>query len=233
MKYSTPISKILERETKRIENRNFPCATRLIGVMGRLMTVVQSLEALALNRSPSDNDAVHMKKTHDAGVKLAKAIEASQHRANEILNDHAAIISGKLKEATGLREPDTLAGIMGQSELRSVVRGMKQKERHDFLQNAVKAKDVQTVSALFNAPAITTGIEQKFLGQMLSRYERAVAPDLMDDVEFTLETDSALQAVAKAAARAAREAQDERAMQAFIRADSAALEAKAAFDSAL
>jgi hypothetical protein len=42
-----------------------------------------------------------------------------------------------------------------------------------------------------------------------------------------------LQAVTNAAARAAREAQDEIAMQDSIRADAAAHEAKAAFDSAL
>jgi len=110
---------------------------------------------------------------------------------------------------------------------------MKPQERHDFLRNALKAKDVETVSALFNAPAVVTGIDPKLLAQGRADYERAVAPDLMDDVEFTLETDSALQAVTSAAARAAREAQDETAMQEFMRADSAAAAAKEAFDSSL
>lgn len=233
MKYSAPINTIMERATAHIESRHFPGATRLIGEMGRLMNVVQALEAVALNRNPTDNDAAHMKKTHDAGVKLAKAIEASKQRGNEILNDHNATVSAQLRDATGLREPDTLAGIMRQSELRTVVRGMKPQERHDFLRDAVKAKDIETVSALFNAPAVTTGIDPKLLAQGRATYERAVAPDLIDDLEFTLETDSALQAVTNAAARAAREAQDETAMQEFMRADVAALAAKAAFDSAL
>jgi hypothetical protein len=52
MKYSGPIAAILERETARIESRHFPGATRLIGEMGRLMNVVQALEAVALNRDP-------------------------------------------------------------------------------------------------------------------------------------------------------------------------------------
>jgi hypothetical protein len=233
MKYSGPIAAILERETARIESRHFPGATRLIGEMGRLMNVVQALEAVALNRDPTDNDAAHMKKTHDAGVRLAKAIEASRQRGNEILNEHNAKVSAQLREATGLREPDTLAGIMRQSELRTVVRGMKPQARHDFLRNAVKAKDVETVSALFNAPAVVTGIDPNLLAVGRAEYERAVAPDLMDDVEFTLETDSALQAVTKAASRAANEAQDAVAMQEFMRADAAALAAKAAFDSSL
>jgi hypothetical protein len=169
----------------------------------------------------------------DAGVRLAKANEASKHSSNEILNDHNATVSAQLRDATGLQQPETLAGILGQSELRTVVRGMKPQERHDFLRNAVKAKDVETVSALFNAPAVTTGIDPKLLALGRAEYERAVAPDLMDDLEVTLETDSTLRAVSKAASRAAHEAQDAVAMQEFMRADAAALAAKAAFDSSL
>jgi len=41
-----------------------------------------------------------MKKTHDAGVRLAKAIEASRQRGNEILNDHNATVSAQLRDAT-------------------------------------------------------------------------------------------------------------------------------------
>jgi len=144
MKYSAPINTIMERENKRIEGRKSDGANRLINEMRRVLTVVQALEAVALNRNPSDNDAVHMKKTHDAGVKLAAAIEASRQRGNAILNDHNATVSAQLREATGLREADTLAGIMRQSELRTVVRGMNQDARHSLLRDAVKAKDVQT-----------------------------------------------------------------------------------------
>jgi len=68
---------------------------------------------------------------------------------------------------------------------------------------------------------------------MRTEYENAVAPELLDDMNSMLEADYALQVVTKAADRAVRESQNEKAMQEFMRADSAAKAAKAAFDSSL
>jgi len=68
---------------------------------------------------------------------------------------------------------------------------------------------------------------------MRTEYENAVAPELLDDMNSTLEADYALQVVTKAADRAVRESQDEKAMQEFMRAEQAAAAAKAAFDSSL
>jgi len=86
---------------------------------------------------------------------------------------------------------------------------------------------------LFNAPAVVTGFDPKVLGVMRTEYENAVAPELLDDMNSMLEADYALQVVTKAADRAVRESQNEKAMQEFMRADSAAKAAKAAFDSSL
>ena len=52
-------------------------------------------------------------------------------------------------------------------------------------------------------------------------------------MNLLIETDEALQAVVLTANTAARDTQDPAALQAFIRAETAAQEAKVAFDSAL
>ena len=102
MKYSRPIKAILDRELARLEGKRHDGPTRVIGEIGRLHSAVQSLEGVALNRNPADNDALHMKKTHDAGVKLAKAVEATRQRANEILNMHTTRLGETLLDRTGL-----------------------------------------------------------------------------------------------------------------------------------
>jgi len=68
---------------------------------------------------------------------------------------------------------------------------------------------------------------------MRTAYESAVAPELLDEMNLLIETDEALQAVVRTANTAARDTQDPAALQAFIRLETAAQEAKVAFDSAL
>jgi len=233
MRYSAPIGKILERELARIEGKNQTGPTRLVGEIGKLHAAVQSLEGVALNRNPADTDAAHLKKTHDAGVRLAKAVEATRNRANEILNENTGNLREKLLDASGLRPPGDLPGIMRQQELRAVVRSMNQKGRNEVLLEAVNAKDAETLSALFNAPALATGIDPKFMRDMRLSYESAVAPDLVEELDALLEADSALQVAARTAEKTATDSQDEKAAQAFIRAEEAAERARGAFSSAI
>jgi hypothetical protein len=68
---------------------------------------------------------------------------------------------------------------------------------------------------------------------MRTAYESAVAPELLDEMNLLIETDEALQAVVRTANTAARDTHDPAALQAFIRSETAAQEAKVAFDSAL
>ncbi|MDZ4136682.1 MAG: hypothetical protein U1D06_13990, partial [Paracoccaceae bacterium] len=188
--------------------------------------------AVISNRNPADTDAVHVKKAHDAGARLAKAAEATKTRANDLLSTHSQRISAALAERTGLRPAETLEGIMAQSELRAVVRAMPASKRNEVLRDAVKAKDAKTLAALLTAPALVTGIDPNYAGEMRTAYESAVAPELLDEMNMLIETDDALQAVMRTAETAARDTQDPAAVQAFIRAENAAQEAKAAFDSA-
>ncbi|WP_296762647.1 hypothetical protein [Sediminimonas sp.] len=233
MKYSAPIKKIMERELARIEGRGQDGPTRVIGEIGRLHSAVQSLEAVALNRNPADNDALHMKKTHDAGVRLAKAVKATRQRANEILNAHNERLSEKLMERTGLRPPENLEGIMRHSEFRAAVRSFDAKDRRDILREAVKAKDTEALGALFNASPLVTGIDPNFVKEMRGVYEQSVAPEVIAEMNQLLEADGALQAVARSAEKVATDSQDERAVEAFIRAQQAAEQANESFTSAM
>lgn len=186
-----------------------------------------------MNRNPADNDALHMKKTHDAGVRLTKAVQATRHRANEILNSHIHRLSEKLLDRTGLRPPETLGAIMRQSELRAAVRSLDDRTRRDILREAVKSKDTETLGALFNASPLVTGMDSNFVNEMRAAYEQSVAPEVIEEVNELIEADSALQAVARSAERVAKDSQDERAMQAFIRAQQAAEDANESFTSAM
>ncbi|MEI4262348.1 hypothetical protein [Roseovarius sp. D0-M9] len=233
MKYSRPIKAILEREIARLEGRNYDGPTRVIGEIGRLHSAVQSLEGVALNRNPADNDALHMKKTHDAGVKLQKAVEATRQRANDILNGHTARLSETLLERAGLKPPESLPDIMRQSEFRAVVRSMDAEDRREVMRVAVKEKKSEILSAFFNADPLVTGMDPKFMREMRTSYEHAVAPDVVGELETLIETDSALNAVARSAEKVAKDSQDERAVEAFIRAQEAAEQANQSFSSAI
>lgn len=233
MKYSRPIKAILDRELARLEGKRHDGPTRVIGEIGRLHSAVQSLEGVALNRNPADNDALHMKKTHDAGVKLAKAVEATRQRANEILNAHTTRLGETLLDRTGLRPPETLQGIMKQSEFRTVVRSLDDEKRREVLRDAVKSKNSEILSALFNADPLVTGMDPKFMREMRDSYESAVAPDVVEEWGALIEADSALNAVARSAEKVAKDSQDERAVEAFIRAQEAAEHASQTFSSAI
>ena len=233
MRYSAPIKAILERELKRLEGTNMDAPTRVIGEIGRLHSAVQSLESIALNRNPADNDAVHMKKTHEAGQRLANSAKAIRSRANEILNTHNERLREALLQRTGLRPPETLEAIMRQSELRAVVRSMDGKARNDILRDAVKAKDVDTLNALFNASPLVTGIDPNFMGEMRNAYEKSVAPEIVAEVEAMLEADHALQVVVRNAETAATQSQDEKAMVAFVKAEEAAKAAQQSFSESM
>jgi hypothetical protein len=233
MKYSAPIAKILERELARIEGKNQTGPTRLVGEIGRLHAAVQSLEGVALNRSPADTAMLHAKKTGDAGVRLAKAVEATRNRANEILNENSGNLREKMLDASGLRPPGDLPGIMRQQELRAVVRSMSQKMRNEVLLEAVKAKDAETLSALFNASPLASGLDPEFMRKMRHTYESTVAPDLVEELDALIEADHALQAAARVADKVAADSQDEPAMQAFVRAEEAAERARESFSSAI
>ncbi|SUZ31107.1 hypothetical protein ROE7235_00842 [Roseibaca ekhonensis] len=233
MKYSGPIKAILERELKRLEGRNMDAPTRVVGEIGRLHSAVQSLEAIALNRNPADNDALHMKKTHEAGQRLAKSAKAIRSQANEILSIQGARLGEKLLQRTGLRPPENLEAIMRQSELRAVVRSMDSKSRHEILQEAVKAQDADTLSALFNAPAIVTGFDRKLLGEMRRAYESQVAPEIVQELDAMIEADHALQVVVRNAETAATQSQDAQAMVAFVKAEEAAKAAQENFSESM
>lgn len=233
MRYSAPIKAILDRELKRLEGKNMDAPTRVIGEIGRVHSAVQSLESIALNRNPADNDAVHMKKTHEAGKRLANSAEAIRSRANEILNTHNERLREALLARTGLRPPETLEGIMRQQELRAVVRSMDSKTRNEALRNAVQAKDSEVLGALCNAPALVTGIDPKFLGEMRNAYEKKVAPGIVEELTALLEADHALQVVVRSAETAATQSQDEQAMAAFVKAEEAAKAAQESFGQAM
>lgn len=233
MKYSAPILKIMERELARIKGRNLDGPTRVVGEINKLHAAVQALEGVALNRNPADNDQLHMKKTHDAGVRLAKVVQATRQRANEILNLHNERLREKLLDQTGLRPPQTLEGIMRQSEFRAAVRSMDANDRRDVLSEAIKARDTDALNALFNASPLVTGMDPNFVKHMKANYQAEVAPAVVAEMQELLEVDSALQAVIRSADGAARESQDERAMRAFVRAQEAAEQANVSFTSAM
>lgn len=233
MNYSNPIKAIFEREYTKIQDRKFDGATRLLGEISTMQSAVSALEGIALNRSPADNDAVHQKKTHEAGVKLAKAVDQAKARANELLNRHITILNKVLEDRTGLEPAKQLDVLLRHQELRQVVRGMDDQGRRALLNEAVKNKDASTLNALFNGGPTLTGIDPKFMTQMRGTYELAVAGEVLEELDALITTDGALQAVIRTCTKASTDAQDPAALDAFIKAQQAADSASASFDAAL
>mgnify|MGYP006075808817 CR=1 FL=1 len=101
MKYSASIGKIIERQLARLGDKPLNGPTRVVGEIQRIKAAVEGLEAVISNRNPADTDAVHVKKAHDAGARLAKAVEATKTRANDLLSTHSQLISEALAERNG------------------------------------------------------------------------------------------------------------------------------------
>lgn len=233
MKYSAPIKAILEHEQARTPGKTYEGRTAYLQEVARLHSAVAGLEGVALNRNPSDTDEAHAKKTHNAGMKLAAAVAATKSRATEILNSESARLSAELVARTGLRAPTTLEDISRHAELRSVLRGMTAKARVAALSDAVAAKDTDVLAAVFTASPLVTAIPHELMATMRLSYEQEVAPEILAELDALLEADSVLQTAARTADTAATDVQDADALDAFVQAEQAAVEAAAAFDSAL
>lgn len=233
MRYSHPIEKIVERYVERNQGARAEASSGILGELGRLQSAVRALESIATNRNPAHTDAAHFKAMHDAGGRLQKAATATRQRANEILNSQSAKLRQELAGRTGLRPAADLLEATTQAEIRAAVRSMDTQKRSELLRRAVEAKDVTTLNALLHGPSFLTGLDDKLLAVQRERYERAVAPEVLEKFDAVIEADETLSTITKLAERAATEAQDERAAAAFIAAEAAAKDASATFDAAL
>jgi hypothetical protein len=233
MRYSHPIEKIVERYVERTQGGRTDASTGILGELGRLQSAVRALESIAINRNPAHTDAAHFKAVHDAGGRLQKAATATRQRAAEILNSQSEKLRQELAARTGLRPAADLLEATTQAEIRAAVRSMGSQKRGELLQRAVEAKDVTTLNALLHGPAFLTGLDDKLLAVQRERYERTVAPEVLEKFDAVIEADETLSTITKLAERAASEAQDARAAASFIAAETAAREASATFDAAL
>jgi len=106
-------------------------------------------------------------------------------RASESVGKTYDTAKQRLKEARDSyrAELDTTTGLHTtgphDAELRSVLRSMPERKRHQALIDAIEQGDRETVRAALTAPALTVGLEPDKLQNLRAMFERKAAPEIV------------------------------------------------------
>jgi hypothetical protein len=230
MDYSRPINAIGARARTKLEGKKRGhWFTGQIDSVGRQ---ARSLYDVVSNRNPAETDAAHIKKSHTAGGRLLRTLEGLKEKRTQSWNETMATLRQELSERTGLRPAQGVEEVVIQSELRQAILRMAPQARNDLVMKAVEAGDVQTLNAILNAPAYTTGFAPEFLTRVRDLHERKKAPELIEEIDAVVEADYALGVAIETAERGAREAMNEREVGNILKQVAAAEQAQAEFTAA-
>lgn len=125
------------------------------------------------NQSPHQTQAQHLDMLAQDYNTAIKRAAAQSDRAVERADARLAEIDGQFKETIGWREQDA-------QELRSVVRGMKDKDRADFIDAAIKDGDGQALAAILGGHPSLSGITADMQAGHRSRAMQLHTPKLLN-----------------------------------------------------
>ena len=138
----------------------------------RLAARALALDLMASNRDPTETPEAHTLCMSRAASKLSPAIAEARTDATAALNAAADRLRHAVREATGLNG-DVHRG----AEIRAHRKGLKNAERLELIQRAMAARDSETLSAVFMAPAYLCGLSDEIQARFREDFERTSAPD--------------------------------------------------------
>jgi hypothetical protein len=151
----------------------------LAGMHNALAAMIETRAAVMRTVNPHDPNAPRVMAHADkntgkgAGIQLLSGREDDLREAMSVALDRAAKDFDRrfatiraTREALAKRIDDALvdpkgstpAGIATAGEIRAYARSLKDHERHKFVEEAIEAGDLQTLSALLNAPRYLSGL---------------------------------------------------------------------------
>lgn len=124
-------------------------------------------------RNPDQTQSLHLKTLAQDYDRALKRLASQSDRALKRADDRLAEIDSQFKEVVGWKEQDA-------QELRSVVRGMKDKDRSQFIDDALQNGDGQALAAILGAHPSLTGITADMQAAYRSRAMHLHTPKLLN-----------------------------------------------------
>lgn len=195
------ITKLFERAFARMPSTPAPTAQVTLAQAGRIKSIAEAMESIALNRNPTETDAAHAVRVSKAAATLKTEVSNAFTRVNQNLSDGMRNIQAKIDEATGLKSQSPSA-----TEIRSVFRGLKAADRTELISKAIKDRDTEILAAVLGAHPLLSGLDAKYQTDMRRSYEEQVAPELVAEGDALIDIDAEVAALLRTAEMAAAEA---------------------------
>ena len=175
-RYSQAIHAISER-TRHNEQSQTVHSLNLKSLQVKLANAVEGLESVRDNKSPLITEAAHMKKVHESATKVKQLIERVQSESNNVVMNAYKTFPDLLNNATGLKKGEF------DREVREYVRGLKDTDKTKFINESVRERRGDALSAIFDAPHFLTGIQPDIVNKMRESYWEKHAPDLYGEYQ--------------------------------------------------
>lgn len=126
------------------------------------------------------------KRVENAGKKALEKASQSSQRAEAELRKRIDALGDIADERLGLKTPNPDA-----AEIRSILRGMDNKEKREVFRNAVKNEDSTLIGAVLSASnPIMLGVDQGQMNKWRDEAEKGLLPDLVqfrEAAEYTID----------------------------------------------
>lgn len=140
-------------------------------------TLVDSItlfEQLREKRNPSDSPATHLQKVDKAGKQLLDAMDKQFTSIRQDINHRRNEIKSDIKTRLGLDTTNSQT-----NEIRSIIRGMSEKDRVSALMKAVEEGDKVILSAIWDSHEIALGVKADLLQSLKQSAMNKHASDLV------------------------------------------------------
>jgi hypothetical protein len=195
----------------------------------RLAAMALGLDSLAARRDPTEPEAAHVLRISRAASKLRDAIHAARAEANGAMNAAAAQLRADLQNLTGIGNAIVVErGV----EIRAHLKTLAPAERAKLIEGAMRRKDVETLNAVFEAPAFLSGLDDAMQETLREAYLHETAPQAYAAFEASQRDDEFRSTILRTVADFVAELENPQGVAAILEAQQAAQAARASFDGA-
>lgn len=138
----------------------------------------EKLNKLRTTARPEMTRKAHQMEVNKAFDKATKQVTGAYDQARERLKQSREAYRVELEQAAGLNQPGP-----HDAEIRSVLRSMSERDRHQAILDAVERGDSDEIRAAVTAPALTVGMDPDKLANVRAAWERKAAPGIVQSIE--------------------------------------------------
>ncbi|MDI5987025.1 hypothetical protein QLQ85_19755 [Halomonas sp. M4R5S39] len=200
MKYSAPLKHIVQRLTASQKPNTSRHALKIHGHVKALANAVESMEAIATNRDPTQTEAAHEVRIAKAARQLMQHGEKMKAQLHDGMAEGLGDINGEIRTKNNFSAHPVYG-----PEVRHALRLMTDQQRHDVVRQALDKGDGQTMAAIMEAPEVTTGLDPKQMTAYREAFEKKHTPELVEQREELYESFDAGLVALRNADNAARE----------------------------